>query len=71
MELRPPEQDEHQRRLSDARHEYNNISAIVSLTRRPTVLAQARVLLLALREKYPEYLDDPDGLEEILELTSR
>jgi hypothetical protein len=71
MELRPPNQSEQERRLSDARHEYNNISTIVALTRNPAFLAQARAQLLALREQYPEYVDDPDGLNEILELDSR
>ena len=69
MDTQPPEKNQQERRLSDARHEYNNIAAIVSLTRRPAVLAQARALLLALREKYPEYVDDPDGLNEILEIS--
>lgn len=71
MELRPPNQTEQERRLSDARHDYNNIAAIVAMTRNPTFLAQARAQLLALREQYPEYVDDPDGLNEILGLDSR
>jgi hypothetical protein len=53
-------------RLHDARHEYNNIAAIASLSSNPLILAQARALLLRLRSEYPEYTEDPEGLNGIL-----
>lgn len=53
-------------RLNDARHEYNNIAAIASLSNSPSILAQARILLTQLREKFPEYTDDPQGLNSLL-----
>jgi hypothetical protein len=62
----PPEQNADDRRMSDARHEYNNIAAIVSLSRRPAILQQARRLWDEFRAKYPDFTDDPDGIEEIL-----
>ena len=54
-------------RLRDALHEYNNIAAIVSLTRSPSVLAQVRKLWDEFRHKYPDFTEDSDGLAEILE----
>jgi len=55
-------------RMSDARHEYNNIAAVVGLTSNPAMLERAREALRALRETYPEYCADPDGLDEKLGL---
>lgn len=59
----PNDQSQH---LREARHEYNNIVAIVSLTRSPAVLAQVRRLWDEFRLKYPDFTEDPDGVEEIL-----
>ncbi|MCL4251984.1 MAG: hypothetical protein KJ065_27780 [Anaerolineae bacterium] len=55
-------------RLSDARHEYNNIAAVVSLTTNPVALERARQALVSLRANYPEFLADPDNLNERLGL---
>lgn len=60
----PNDQSQH---LSKARHEYNNIVAIVSLTRSPAVLAQVRKLWDEFRQNYPDFTEDPDGVAEILE----
>ncbi len=62
--------DRHLTRLSDARHEYNNIAAVVGLTNNPAMLKRAREALLALRATYPEYSADPDKLDEKLGLSS-
>jgi hypothetical protein len=66
MTLSTFEQDERERRQSEARHEYNNIAAIVLLSRNPLILAQARKLWDEFRSKYPDYTDDPDGVADIL-----
>ncbi|MDX2139143.1 MAG: hypothetical protein SF123_13730 [Chloroflexota bacterium] len=66
MSSAPPDQSSADRRMSDARHEYNNIAAIVSLSRRPAILQQARKLWDEFRARYPDFSDDPDGIEEIL-----
>ncbi|MCA9910983.1 MAG: hypothetical protein KC519_20150 [Anaerolineae bacterium] len=57
-------------RMSDARHEYNNIAAVVGLTSNPAMLERAREALRMLRETYPEYCADPDNLDEKLGLKS-
>ncbi|MCC6614341.1 MAG: hypothetical protein IT320_12745 [Anaerolineae bacterium] len=55
-------------RISTARHEYNNIAAVVGLTSNPAMLERAREALRTLRETYPEYCADPDKLDEKLGL---
>jgi len=62
----PPDQSSDDRHMSDARHEYNNIAAIVALSRRPAILQQARKLWDEFRARYPDFTDDPDGIEDIL-----
>ncbi|MCA9910137.1 MAG: hypothetical protein KC519_15875 [Anaerolineae bacterium] len=59
---------QHLERISDARHEYNNIAAVVNLTTNPVALERARQALVVLRSNYPEYLADPDNLNERLGL---
>jgi hypothetical protein len=56
-------------RQREARHEYNNIVAIISLTRNPAVLAQVRKLWDEFREKYPEFTEDPDDVAKVLSST--
>jgi hypothetical protein len=58
--------DDQSQRLREARHEYNNIAAIVSLTRSPAVLEQVRRLWDEFRHKYPDFAEDPDGVADIL-----
>jgi hypothetical protein len=58
-------------RLSQARHEYNNIAAVTALSSSPKVLAQARRLLVELRTKYPEYKADPEGLDRLLSIETQ
>ncbi len=63
IQAAPDDQTQH---LREARHEYNNIVAIVSLTRNPAILAQVRKLWDEFCHKYPDFTEDPDGVEEIL-----
>lgn len=61
--------DDQTRRHHEARHEYNNLAAIVSLTRSPAVLRQVRRLWDDFRQRYPDYDEDPNGIAEILNQT--
>ncbi len=56
-------------RRTEARHEYNNIAAVVALSSDVAVRARAREALLELRARYPEYSADPDGLNVALGLS--